>query len=251
GIGIAPAFINQLENHTFTGSKSVALNNSQPIPLDSDNVHIEDHFSLDNDSDALLDKSFTFGERNLPTNLDLAILVDIGYDIFAYVAIPVHRSFLYDAGFHFYTADENERHDVFERSIDGELKYRYEIVAYRGLSSDKDALTGENIEGALPIYRFFNKDTGAHLYTIDENEKKHINQTLDNYSFEGISYYAFESEPQDIETVPLYRLYNTTSYSHLFTTDQNEFNTITNSSDFSHFDVEGNEGITYYVIESL
>lgn len=251
GIGIAPIFIDQVENQTFTGTQSVALNNNQPIPLDSDNIHIEDHFSLDNDSDALLDKFFTFGERNLPTNLDLAILSDIGYDIVAYDAIPVHRFFQYEAGFHFFTADDNERENVIERSIDGELKYTYESVAYRGLSTDKDILTGEKIEGALPVYRFFNQDTGAHLYTMDENERSNIVQNLDNYSFDGISYYAFESEPQNIETVPLYRLYNTISLSHLFTTDNNEFDTITNDSNFSHFNVEGNEGITYYVIDSL
>ena len=251
GIGIAPAFIDKVENQTFTGSQSIALNDDQPIPLDSDNIHIEDHFSVDDDSDALLDKFFTFGERNLPTALDLAILADIGYDIFAYDAIPVHRFFQYEAGFHFYTADDNERENVFERSIDGELKYNYESVAYRGLSTDRDSLTGEKIEGALPVYRFFNRDTGAHLYTIDDNEKDNIEQNLDNYSFDGISYYAFESEPQNIETVPLYRLYNTVSRSHLFTTDDNEFNTIRSSSEFSHFNVEGNEGITYYVVDSL
>ena len=251
GIGIAPAFNNQVENEKFVGTASTSLNNNLPVPLDNDHNHIQDGYTLDRDSDALLDKSFTFGERNFPTNLDLAIMSDIGYDIVAYDAIPVHRFFQNQRGFHFYTADENERENIVERSIDGELNYVYENVAYRGLSTNIDALTGETIEGALPVYRFFNRDTGSHLYTMDENEKSYIDSNLDNYSFDGISYYAFESEPQDVETVPLYRMYNTISGSHLFTTDDNEFNTIKNSSDFSHFNVEGNEGVTYYVIESL
>ena len=251
GIGIAPAFTSQVENGEFTGTQSTRLNNGLPVPLDSDRNHIENGFTLDSHSDALLDKSFTFGERNLPTNLDLAILSDIGYDVVAYDAIPVHRFFQYQRGFHFYTADENERENVVERSIDGELNYTYENVAYRGLSGDTDALTGENIEGALPVYRFFNRDTGAHLYTMYENEKNHIDNNLSNYSFDGIGYYAFETESQEIETVPLYRMYNTRTGSHLFTADSHEFNVIKNSNEFSHFNVEGNEGIAYYVIESL
>ncbi len=251
GSGISPAFIAQVENGEFTGRQSTSINGNRPIPLDGDLNHIEDGYTVDSNSDALLDKSFTFGERNLPTDLDLAILADIGYDIIGYDAVPVHRFFQNVKGFHFYTADENEREDVFERSIDGELNYEYENVAYRVLSTDKDSLTGENIAGASPVYRFFNRDTGSHLYTMDDNEKKYIDQTLDNYSFDGISYYAFKSESPDIETIPLYRMYNTVSGSHLFTTDENEFNTIKNSSNFSYFDVEGNEGITYYVIESL
>lgn len=252
GIGTANAFENQVENNAFAGTQSISVNNGQPIPLDEDLDHIEDgHTIAPGDSDAALDKSFTFGERNLPTDLDLAILSDIGYEILAYDAVPVHRFYQYQGGFHFYTSDENERSTIYELSIDGELTYNYESVSFRALASDKDSLTGATIEGAVPVYRFFNRENGAHLYTIDENEKNHIINKLNNFSFDGVSYYAFAEEPQDIETVPLYRLHNTQTGSHLFTTDFNEFNTIANSSDFAHFNVEGNEGITYYVIDSL
>ena len=250
GIGISDAFLSQIENGEFAGEQSVSLNNGQSVPLDEDHNHILNGYTLDA-TDALLDKSFTFGERNLPTNLDLAILADIGYDVIAYDDIPVHRFFQYEKGFHFYTADENEREYVYERSIDGELKYKYENVAYRVLKSDQDILTGEKIEGASPVYRFFNRDTGSHLYTMDEGEKNYIDANLDNYSFDGINYYGFESPSEDIETVPLYRMYNTISGSHLFTTDVNEFNTLNNSEEFSYFQAEGNEGVTYYVMDTL
>lgn len=251
GIGVSPAFNAQVENGEFLGKQTTIINDGQGIPLDDDDIHIEDGFSLESDTDALLDKSFTFGERNLPTSLDLAILADIGYEIIGYDAVPVHRFFQYERGFHFYTADENERNNVVERSIDGELSYEYENIAFRVLSSNKDSLTGENIPGALPVYRFFNTDTGSHLYTMDENERKAIDENLSNYSFDGISYYAFPNKIEEIETIPLYRMLNTSSGSHLFTTDDNEFNTIKNSSEFSHFNVEGNEGVTYYVIDNL
>ena len=251
GIGVSEAFLSQVEDGNFTGTQSVALNSGQPVPLDIDLSHIEDGYTLDPSADAVLDKAFTFGERNLPTNLDLAILADIGYDIIAYDDVPIHRFFQYEKGFHFYTADENEREYIYEQSIDGALSYQYENVAYRGLASNRDSLTGDIIEGASPVYRFFNTDTGAHLYTMNEEEKNYIDANLDNYSFDSIAYYAFESPSPEIETVPLYRMYNTRTGSHLFTTDGNEFNTLKNSAEFSYFIPEGNQGITYYVMETL
>ncbi|MGL6344297.1 MAG: hypothetical protein ACRC80_34770 [Waterburya sp.] len=249
GIGISDAFSKKVTNGKFTGTNSVKLNGGQPVPLDNDENHIQDGYTLDPDADALLDKSFTFGERNLPTDLDLAMLADIGYDVFAYDATPVHRFFQYQKGFHFYTADENEKQNVIDRSDNNELQYNYESVAYRVLSQNVDTLTGAKIDGALPVYRFFNRQTGAHLYTIDENEKNFIIDNLSNYNFENIAYYAFASEPENIETIPLYRMLNTQSGSHLFTSDRHEFDTI--DTNLPHFQVEGNGGVTFYVLESI
>ena len=247
GIGVSDAFFDQIVDDQFTGSQSQNLNDGNAIPLDSLGFHIEEGFSLDPQSDALLDEVFTFGERNLPTDLDLAILADIGYEILAYDQTPVHRFFQFASGFHFYTANENERQDVIDRSARGELQYEYENVAYNVLASNTDTLTGVEIEGAIPVYRLFNRETGAHLYTIDENEKNVIISTLDNYSFEGEAYYAFTSESETIETVPLYRMLNTQTGSHLFTIDRNEFNTIADT--LPHFQVEGNGGVGFYVLE--
>lgn len=247
GIGIAPRFNELIENGEFTGTSSVALNKNQPIPLGERKNHVEEGFSLDPDSDTLLDESFAFGQRNLPTNLDLAILSDIGYDIAAYDRTPVYRFFQYEKGFHFYTANEVEWQNIVELSGEGELSYDYENIAYDVLASDRDALTGEKIDEALPVYRFFNTDTGAHLYTMDENEKDFIIDKFDNYIFENEAYYAFAEQSEAVETVPLYRMLNTQTGSHLFTTDANEFNTIKN--DLPHFQVEGNEGVTFYVLE--
>lgn len=247
GIGTSDAFANQIQAGKFVGKKSVLLNHVQPIPLDADRNHIQDGFSLDPRRDALLDKSFTFGERNLPTNLDLAILSDIGYDIFP--RTEVYRFFRYDKGFHFYTADPNEQKVVTELSEAGKLPYTYEGVAYDVLAKDTDDLTGEKIQNSAPVYRFFNQVTGAHLYTMDENEKNYIRQNLGYYSFEDVAYYAFDSQPENIETIPLYRMLNTQTGSHLFTTDTNEFNVLSQTQ--PQFQIEGDGGVTFYVLESL
>lgn len=249
GIGISNSFLNQVENGEFTGTTTVDLNGGQGVPLDDNHSHIEDGFSLDSDSDDLLDQVFTFGERILPTDLNLAILDDIGYDINAFEQTPVHRFFQYDRGFHFYTVSDIERENIIERSDTGELNYNYENVAYRVLAKDTDNLTGEKIEGALPIYRFFNRQTGAHFFTISEFERDYIIDNLSNYDFENVAYYAFESQPENLETIPLYRMLNTQSGAHLFTTSEFEFNSI--QENLPHFEVEANDGITFYVLDSF
>lgn len=246
GIGVSQAFSDQVENGEFTGEQSVSLNQGNPVPLDEQNGHVQEGFTLDPESDALLDQLFTTGERNLPTDLDLAILADIGYEILADVT-PVHRLFQSLRGFHFYTADNNELQDINLGNSNGELQYEYENVAYNVLSQDRDSLTGEQIEGALPVFRFFNQETGAHLYTIEQNERDFIIANLDNYNFEGEAYYAFESPPEAIATVPLYRMLNTQTGSHLYTSDRSEFDTI--NATLPQFQVEGDEGIAFYVLD--
>jgi hypothetical protein len=159
----------------------------------------------------------------------------------------VHRFYQYEKGFHLYTSDQNEINYVKEKSNTGELSYNYEAEKYQVLADDKDTLTGEKIEGVEPIYRFFNTQTGAHLYTMDENEKGYIQNNLDNYNFEGIKYYAFESEPENLETIPVYRMLNTTSGAHLFSSDQNEINYI--EQNLPHFAFENNGNAAFYVFE--
>ena len=108
-------------------------------------------------------------------------------------------------------------------------------------------MTGEEIEGVEPIYRFFNTETGAHLYTMNENEKNYIQDNLDNYSFEGIKYYAFKSQPREMETIPVYRMLNTQSGAHLFSNDMSEIGYI--EENLSHFSMENNGNAAFYVFE--
>jgi|GEM_PF-3343444 len=252
GIGVSPAFKVQIDdNGEFVGTNSVALNNGQPVPLDEDEDHIEESFSLDGNADALLDKTFTFGDRNLPTTLDLAILADIGYDVIAYDDEPVYHFYQFEKDLHFYTNDRNERNITVERSANGELDYRLEDVGFRTLTSDQDSLTGEAIEGVLPVYRFFDTESGEHSFTIDEAEKDNIRANLGDRVFEGVSYYAFESPPEDIDTAPLYQAFNSATESFIYSTNSDDLSGFTNSTDSSQFDIEADDAIAYYVIESL
>ena len=158
----------------------------------------------------------------------------------------VHRFYQHDRGFHFYSTDLNEIDSVIQQSDAGELSYTYEAERYQVLADNRDTITGEEIEGVRPIYRFFNTDTGAHLYTMDEGEKDSV-MTMFNYSFEGIKYYAFESEPENIETIPVYRLLNTNSRAHLFSSEQNEISYIAENSPEFVMENEGNA--VFHVLE--
>ena len=159
----------------------------------------------------------------------------------------VHRFYQFEIGSHLYTTDANEISYIKEQSAAGKLSYQYEAEKFSVLADNKDTLTGHTIEGVQPVYRFFNTDTGAHLYTMDENERSFIEANLANYSPEGIKYYAFESEPQNIETIPVYRLLNSDSGSHIYTIDSNELSYI--QENLPNFTLENNGEATFHVFE--
>ena len=161
--------------------------------------------------------------------------------------IDVHRFYQYQIGSHLYTTDANEIDYIIEESAAGNLTYQYEAEKFTVLADNKDALTGETIEGVKPVYRFFNTQTGAHLYTMDENEKSFIEANLPNYSAEGVKYHAFEFEPADIETIPVYRMLNADSGSHLYTIDENELNYI--QDNLPNFTLENNGEAAFHVFE--
>lgn len=159
----------------------------------------------------------------------------------------VNRFYQYQKGFHFYTADANESNIIQQESDAGNLSYNYEGESFSALNSNLDSLTGAIINEAAPVYRLFNTDTGAHLFTMDVNEKDYITDNLDNYSLEGIAYYAFASEQENIEATPLYRMLNNDTGSHLFTSDRQEFTYIKDNLD--NFSIEADNGIAFYVME--
>jgi peroxidase len=176
-----------------------------------------------------------------------------GTQIIDYFAVPniqvaeVHRFYQYQKGFHLYTSDITEIEYIQTKSQTGELAYNYEAEKFNVLTSDKDALTGADIAGVEEVYRFFNTQTGAHLYTMDEVEKQYIENNLSNYDYEGIKFYAFEEAPENIDTVPIFRMLNSQSGSHLFTIDQVEIDYIKNN--LPNFSLEGNNGVAFYVLE--
>lgn len=83
GIGTSQVFEDLTTDSEFYGVNSVALNGGDPIPLHDDDSHVEDGF--DND-EVSLDPSLTVGERVLLSDVDKAILADIGFEVTGFVA---------------------------------------------------------------------------------------------------------------------------------------------------------------------
>lgn len=141
----------------------------------------------------------------------------------------VYRFFNNNTGVHFYTGNEVERDAVLELP-----NFSFEGASYESV----DPLTG-NPEPS-PVYRFLNQDTGVHLYTISEVERD-ATQKLDNFSFEGEAFFAYETEVDD--SIPIYRFFNTLTGAHFYTPSAAERDNVeANLPDFQ------SEGIAYYAL---
>ena len=77
---------------------------------------------------------------------------------------------------------------------------------------------------SAPIHRFYSEQFRAHFYTISEQEKQHIQQTYDPYTwnYEGIAYNA--SQKQATGMSPIHRFYSLTNKKHFYTISEEEKN---------------------------
>ncbi len=78
GIGTSGAFDNLIIDDHFVGPNALRINERQPIPLEHDHAHVEEGFA---DDRVALDPILTDGARVPISDIDKAILADIGYDI--------------------------------------------------------------------------------------------------------------------------------------------------------------------------
>ena len=133
-------------------------------------------------------------------------------------------------GIHFYTADGNER-DFIKDNLDN----------FQQEDSSFASVNPENLDSAAEIYRFFNSTTGGHLYTTDENERDFIIDNLDNFVFEDVAFFAFETNVED--TIPVYRFYEPNLGVHFYTGNESERTFVEDNLDNYNF-----EGVAYYAL---
>ena len=130
------------------------------------------------------------------------------------VAVPVYRFYNRKSGSHFYTASEAEKNNVVNTlsptySLDG--------VAY----SINTAAAANN----APLYRFYNRQTGAHFYTASVTEKNNVQANLSAiYSYDGPAYNVCVTPLADAQTV--YRFYNKINGAHFYTASEAEKNSV-------------------------
>lgn len=152
----------------------------------------------------------------------------------------VFRFFNPSKGGHFYTADVNERNYVRD-NLDN---YVYEGETYETVNplAKAQSITGEDTSvEPEEVYRFFNPSTGVHLYTTNEIERDSIIENLDNFVYEGVKFYAYETEVEG--SLPVYRFYEPTLGVHFYTPNENEKNSVMENLDNYNF-----ENIAYYAM---
>jgi hypothetical protein len=130
------------------------------------------------------------------------------------VAMPVYRFYNRKSASHFYTASEAEKATVLNTLSS---TYSLEGVAY---SIDTAAAAND-----APLYRFYNKQTGAHFYTASAAEKANVQVNLSAiYSYDGPAYKVCVTPVADSQTV--YRFYNKINGAHFYTASEAEKNSV-------------------------
>jgi hypothetical protein len=106
---------------------------------------------------------------------------------------------------------------------------------------------GEPGDTPTNMYEFFCKPDNSYFYTVDENEKNYIEKNLsDKYEYKGDG--ALESVQSDdvamavdpltgeVESEEVYRFFNKTNGSHLYTTDEVERDSILQNENYTQDD---------------
>jgi hypothetical protein len=147
-------------------------------------------------------------------------------------APPTSRSAVYrfynaSTGAHFYTTSAAERDQV----IATLKNFAYEGVAFYAYTSALNS-------GTSPVYRFYNRDSGSHFYTISAAEKDWVIATLKNYVYEGSAWNGQMTAGGT--AVPIYRFFNPSRSTHFFTISETEKNIVQTNPSYQF------EGIAYY-----
>lgn len=171
-------------------------------------------------------------ELDAGLNIDVSEIEFVGMEPDDSEGSTVYRFFNTNSNAHLYTTSEVEREFI----EDNLSEYSFEGESYLSV----DPLTGT--PEPKPVYRFFNQDTGVHLYTISEAEKTSIMKNLANFNFEGEAFYAYETQIEG--TIPVYRFYDSTIGTHLYTTSSVEREFVKNN--LPNYTPEG---IAYYAYE--
>lgn len=110
-----------------------------------------------------------------------------------------------------------------------------------GTTLDAGLLTSTSTGGS--VFRFFNTQTGAHLYTMNTTERDVILNTLPAYHYEGVAFKAFEVGVPE-QTVSVYRFYNTTTGTHFYTANATERDSVMKLGNYSY------DGVAYLAATS-
>ncbi|MFV0681374.1 trypsin-like peptidase domain-containing protein [Ottowia sp.] len=112
-------------------------------------------------------------------------------------------------------------------------------LAYSALSQWLSPAISTEPGTLSPVYRFYNSVTSAHFYTNSALERDYVISTLPTYSYEGISYRAYNGTAANAS--PVYRFYNTETGVHFYTISAAERDNVINTMPVYTY-----EGPTWY-----
>lgn len=98
-------------------------------------------------------------------------------------AEEVHRFLNTSTGDHLYTTSEVERDSI----INNLDNYTYEDVKFYGYNNG-------DVDGSIPVYRFYNPIEDLHVFTHSEAEMNEMKADEANFNDEGIAFYAMPSD---------------------------------------------------------
>lgn len=154
--------------------------------------------------------------------------INDGYPYLRSQTTPVYRFFNTNRGGHLYTISKHERDTVMALP-----QWSYEGPKFRVF------IETPGFSDIRPVYRFWNTNTGIHLYTISDDERDTV-MTLPQWNYEGIKFYVYEVSL--LGTIPVYRFFNTHRGGHLYTISRHERDTVMELPQWSY------EGIAFYVL---
>ena len=78
----------------------------------------------------------------------------------------------------------------------------------------------------MPVYRFFDKMNGTQFLTGDTAERNTLITTRPDLTYEGVDMAGIATDTTDANAAPVYRFFDSSTGTHLFTTSKDEVATI-------------------------
>jgi YD repeat-containing protein len=175
---------------------------------------------------------------------------------------PVYRFYNPTTGDHFYTISEDEKNVVINNPQWGYYFENIRFYVFKNQVSNSfpvyrfyNPTNGDHFYTAsesekenisrTPIYRFYNPKNGDHFYTASESERSIVKNTnRSGYLPEGIAFYAYNA--QVVDSLPVYRFYNSKNGDHFYTIAEDEKNTVISNPQWGYI----YEKIAFYAYAS-
>jgi hypothetical protein len=141
----------------------------------------------------------------------------------------VNRFYNNSTGTHFYTISSSEKTLI---ETNWPTIFTFEGAPFKASASPSAGLT--------PVHRYYNTNTNAHFFTINDGERAYVAATLPQFRYEGVAWHA--NTQAAAGTTPLHRFYNTATGTHFYTVSEAEkASVVANLPQFNY------EGVAYYV----